>query len=295
VRIPVWALLLSLLLVTLGCNRDARNYQKAQQANTVEAYEDFVRKHPDSKFVEPAKAHAEELLLKIAESKNTIAGYRDFLKKYPQSRRAPQVTERMQQLAPLKGQASSELRGWTSEGKLLVAVPVPLPSGRSVDLHKYELRSDGRLLGQCVGIVPPEQFAGGVTGKVNQVRDNTPLPVAGLRPAGTVKNATGSLNITIQDFFYPVSVNNCLIVGQKLTMTAAGAGSYALADPSITYLLRPDGFRWTSEMKGTKQSGFKVPLTEKVSLLFVVPSPANPLVELVSDEGVSTDTAIMTR
>ena len=46
-RIPVLALLLPLLLVTLGCNRDARNYQKAQQANTVEAYEGFVQKHVD--------------------------------------------------------------------------------------------------------------------------------------------------------------------------------------------------------------------------------------------------------
>jgi hypothetical protein len=205
------------------------------------------------------------------------------------------VSERRRQLAPLKGQASSELRGWTSEGKLLVVVTVPLPSRPSVALHKYELRADGRLLGQCVGIVPPERITGGVTGMSSEVRDNTPLPIAGLRPARTVTNTTGSRNVNVIGVFYPLAVDNGLVVGQKLTMTSAGADSFVLADPSITYLLFEDGFRNTTEMRDTKQSGFQVPLKEKVSLLFVVAPPVSPLVELVSDEGISTDTAIDTR
>ena len=294
-RIPVLALLLPLLLVTLGCNRDARDYQKAQQANTFEAYEKFVQKHPDSKFVEPAKAQAEELLLKSAESKNTIADYRSFLKKYPQSRHAAQVTERMRQLAPLKGEASSELRGWTSEGKLLAVVTVPLPSRPTVDLYRYELRADGRPLGQCVGIVPPEKFMGGVTGMTSEVRDNVPLPVAGLRPAKTAKNATGITNVNVLGVFYRLAVTNGLVVGQKLTMGSAGAGSFVLGDPSITYLLEGSGFRFTTEFRDTRQSGFLVPLKEKISLLFVVAPPVAPLVELVNDQGFSTDAAIETR
>jgi len=295
VRIPVWVLLLSLLLVTLGCSSDARNYEKAQQANTIEAYQDFVQKHPDSKLVEQAKAQAEELLLKVAESKNTIEDYRDFLKKYPQSKHAAQVTEKMRQLAPLKGQASSKLRGWTSEGKLLVVVTMPLPSRPRIALDKYELRADGKPLGQCIGIVPPEKFAGGVTGMTNQVRDNTPLPVAGLQPAKTVRNAVAMNDVNVIGFFYPLTVTDGLVVGQKLTMTSAGAGSFVLADPSITYLLLGDGYRFTSELRETKQSSFRVPLKEKMSLLFVVAPPVGPVVELVSDDGISTDTAIDTQ
>lgn len=294
-RIPVWVLLLSLLLVTLGCSSDARNYEKARQANTIEAYEDFVQKHPDSKLVEQAKARAEELLLKTAESKNTLADYRSFLKKYPQSKHASEVAERMRQLVPLKGQASSKLRGWTSEGKLLVVVTVPLPSGPRIALDKYELRADGKPLGQCIGIVPAEKFAGGATGMINQERDNTPLPVAGLQPAKTVRSAVAMNDVNVIGFFYPLTVTDGLVVGQKLTMTSAGAGSFVLADPSITYLLLGDGYRITSELRQTKQSSFRIPLKEKMSLLFVVAPPLGPVVELVSDEGISTDTAIETR
>jgi hypothetical protein len=292
VRIPVWVLLLSLLFATAGCNRDARDYEKAQQANTIEAYEDFVQKHPDSKFVEPAKAQAEELLLKSVESKNTLADYRSFLKKYPRSKHASEVAARMRQLVPLKGQASTNLRGWSSEGKLLVVVTVPLPNRPSVALDKYELRADGKPLGQCIGIVPPEKFAGGVTGMINQERDNTPLPVAGLQPARTVRSAVAMNDVNVMGFFYSLSVTDGLIVGQKLTMTSAGAGSFVLADPSITYLLLGNGYHFSSELRQTKQNGFRVPLKEKMSLLFVVAPPVAPVVELVSDDGVSTDAAI---
>jgi hypothetical protein len=294
-RIPALTLLLSLLLVAVGCNRDARDYARAQKANTYEAYEEFVRTHPASKFIEPAKAQAEELLFQFAGSQNTIADYRAFLKKYPQSRHAAQVTERMRQLAPLKAEASSELRGWTSEGKLLVVVTVPLPSRPTVDLYRYELRADGKPLGQCVGIVPPEKFKGGVTGMISEVRDNNPLSVAGLRPAKTVKNATGIANLNVQGSFRPLAVENALVVGQRLTMGRAGAGSFALADPSITYLLQGSGFRFATEFRDTRQSGFLVPLKEKISLLFVVAPPVAPLVELVNDQGFSTDAAIETR
>ena len=294
-RIPVWVLLLSLLLVTLGCSSDARNYEKAQQANTIEAYQDFVQKHPDSKLADQAKAQVEELLFKVAESKNTLADYRDFLKKYPQSKHASEVAERMRQLVPLKGQASSKLRGWTSEGKLLVVVTVPLPSRLRIALDKYELRADGKSLGQCIGIVPAEKFAGGATGMINQERDNTPLPVAGLQPAKPVRSAVAMNDVNVMGFFYPLTVTDGLIVGQKLTMTSAGAGSFVLADPSITYLLLGDGYHFSSELRQTKQSGFRVLLKEKMSLLFVVAPPVGPVVELVSDDGISTDTAIETQ
>lgn len=290
VRIPVWVLLLPLLLST-GCSRDARDYEKAQRTNTVEAYQEFIQKHPQSKFAAQAKAGVEELLLKAAEAKNTIADYRDFLKRYPQSKHAPEVAERMRQLVPLKGQAASKLRGWTAAGKLLVVVTIPLPSRPRIALDKYELRAEGKLLGRCIGIVPPEKFAGGVTGMINQERDNTPLPVAGLQPDRTVRNAVAMSDVNVQGFFYPLTVTDGLIVGEKLTMTSAG-GAFVLADPSITYLLLGDGYHFSSELRQTKQNGFRVPLKEKMSLLFVVVPPVSPVVELVSDDGTSTDAAI---
>jgi hypothetical protein len=78
-------------------------------------------------------------------------------------------------------------------------------------------------------------------------------------------------------------------------MGSGGAGSFALADPSITYFLQGNGFRFTTEFRDTRQSAFLVALKEKVSLLFALPPPVPPLVELVNDQGVSTDSAIETR
>ena len=53
--------LLILSLVIIGCNSAEKDYEKAQQENTVEAFEKFIEKHPKSDFVSEAKSSIEFL------------------------------------------------------------------------------------------------------------------------------------------------------------------------------------------------------------------------------------------
>lgn len=56
---PIGAFLVAVLL---GCSSDEGDYEKAQQVNTIEAYEQFVARHPKSKRTPEAKRRLSELL-----------------------------------------------------------------------------------------------------------------------------------------------------------------------------------------------------------------------------------------
>lgn len=76
---------LVLLIVILGCSSDKRDYEKAMQANTIQVYEEFIRKHPDSRFVEQAKGKIDSLEYATVGSKKSIDAYEEFLLKHPNS------------------------------------------------------------------------------------------------------------------------------------------------------------------------------------------------------------------
>jgi len=49
------AVLLILLFVIFACNTDKNAYEKAKQVNTIQAFEEFVLNHPDSRYMALAK------------------------------------------------------------------------------------------------------------------------------------------------------------------------------------------------------------------------------------------------
>ena len=73
------------LLLVISCNNTKKEWKKTQQQNTVEAYQEFVEKHPNTEFMQEAKGKIEKLEWERAISKNTISSYHNFSKKYPES------------------------------------------------------------------------------------------------------------------------------------------------------------------------------------------------------------------
>ena len=63
--------------------RQEAEYRPYQQQNTIEAYQEFIKKYPDNLFVSEAKCSIEHLEFAPYEQKDTIEGYRDFMKSYP--------------------------------------------------------------------------------------------------------------------------------------------------------------------------------------------------------------------
>jgi hypothetical protein len=162
------------------------------------------------------------------------------------------------------------MRGWVSPNNTLVGVVIPLPAADAVDLTAWELRKNGETMAKCIGVVPPNEFAGGVSGVCSDMRDNTPLPLGGLRPAEKVEDRRGNQNNNVQGFFFNVGVKNSLILGSELVLKSARFDTPYVTDPSVTYLLLSDGWHWTLKReKADALSGVKVPIGSELHLLFV--------------------------
>ncbi len=72
---------LAVLLLLTGCASSA--YQRAKEADTVEAYREFLGEHPEGELSEAAEARLEELEFAQAKKLHTVLAYKRFLETYP--------------------------------------------------------------------------------------------------------------------------------------------------------------------------------------------------------------------
>ena len=174
----------------------------------------------------------------------------------------------------LNGAASKEVRGWISEAQTFIEVTIDVPKAESVSLAQWELKDGQKTVAKCIGIVPPENFSGGVSGNTSEFLQNGPLPVASLKPAKPVEERLGSQNINVQGFFYPIRAKNSLVIGTELVLRSEKLEASYVTAPGTTYLLLSDGWHWAAKRdKPDALSGVKVPVQTELHLLFVAKSP----------------------
>jgi len=79
------------VLLVAGCGAD-RDYQAAERANTVVAFDDYLRLHPDGAHAREARAHlavlVEEREWQRARSADTADAYQQYLRGYPDGQHA---------------------------------------------------------------------------------------------------------------------------------------------------------------------------------------------------------------
>jgi hypothetical protein len=193
----------------------------------------------------------------------------------------------------LKASSSLELRGWASEGKILLVVTVPAKDERTLDLGKIYLSKEGNKISSCVGLVLPKKVAAAITGHYGEWKNNEPIPVESLKPAKPVKPAVGSTDISLMDFFLDITIVDGLVAGNDLSVSAEGKNSLFVASSGITYLLLSDGYHWTIEKKGgVKRSGVRLPAGGDWQLLFVIPNRETPNLDLVRADGTTQQVEI---
>ncbi|MDE2263374.1 MAG: SPOR domain-containing protein [Gammaproteobacteria bacterium] len=77
----------AVLTLLSGCSRTQHDWRAAQQAGTAQAYEVFVRRHPDSELAGVARQRitqlTEEASWRQATRANTAAAYQAYLARYP--------------------------------------------------------------------------------------------------------------------------------------------------------------------------------------------------------------------
>jgi hypothetical protein len=86
-----------------GCASQA--YQRAKEADTAQAYRDFLREYPEDDMSEPAEARLEELEFTQAQKLHTVLAYKRFLEAYPE---APQARAASSLLEGLRFNAAKE-------------------------------------------------------------------------------------------------------------------------------------------------------------------------------------------
>src|SRR5271169_5797919 len=79
------------LLLVAGCGAD-RDYQAAERANTVVAFDDYLRLHPDGAHAREARAHlamlVEDREWQRAHTADTTDAYQQYLRSYPAGQHA---------------------------------------------------------------------------------------------------------------------------------------------------------------------------------------------------------------
>jgi hypothetical protein len=96
-------LVLAVLLSLTGCASQA--YQRAKDADTVEAYQQFLSEYPKDDMAEPAEARVEELEFAQAQKLHTVLAYKRFLEAHPE---APQARAASSLLEGLRFNAAKE-------------------------------------------------------------------------------------------------------------------------------------------------------------------------------------------
>lgn len=101
----VWISLCCLpLLVACG---ELQDWQGTQRADTLEAYESFLERYPDSQYAPVAERRiaslAEERAWRMASEQDTAEGYRNFVDTYPKGRWASEARLRLQNFMSAPG------------------------------------------------------------------------------------------------------------------------------------------------------------------------------------------------
>jgi cell division septation protein DedD len=80
----------ALLIGLAACSRQQSEWQKTREANTAEAYEQFLKKYPSGEFTAQAQARLKELEeerdWQKARDADTLDAYQAFLKQYPEGK-----------------------------------------------------------------------------------------------------------------------------------------------------------------------------------------------------------------
>jgi hypothetical protein len=98
--ILVFTLVCAFILGAIGCSGEKAAWEEAQKAGTIQAYEEFLKTHPEGEFAASAKTRIGEIHLTAAEQANTVTAYEEFLKLHPDGDLAEKARAAIETLNP---------------------------------------------------------------------------------------------------------------------------------------------------------------------------------------------------
>jgi cell division protein FtsN len=99
-HIALIAVLAAVTIVIAGCSRVGEDWKAAQAADTTEAYQDFLRQHPDSEFGVPAQVRLKQLAedrdWQAASKADTLDAYQQFVATHADGKWAQEARVRIE-------------------------------------------------------------------------------------------------------------------------------------------------------------------------------------------------------
>ena len=93
-----WVLAAVMISLLVGCAITKKDWQRAQRLNTIRAYQEFIKKHPQSRFTFAAQCRMEYLEWQKTKQLDTIEAYLKFISKYPNSEFIHKAEARIEEL-----------------------------------------------------------------------------------------------------------------------------------------------------------------------------------------------------
>jgi hypothetical protein len=99
-------LIISIIIINMGCEKikSYQDWEKATKENTIEAYNNFLTKHPESKYNEIAKQKIEEMEFNKVSTENTLEAYKSFLIKYPKGQFSETAKQKLKEFEEIEWQ-----------------------------------------------------------------------------------------------------------------------------------------------------------------------------------------------
>ena len=95
----------------LGCSDP---FSEAQEADTIEAYETYLKENPDGRFALQASSRLETLMLEKAKEERSLAAYDAYLARFPEGALREQATEDREDLLYNDAKATNTKEAWES-------------------------------------------------------------------------------------------------------------------------------------------------------------------------------------
>jgi hypothetical protein len=100
--------------VLVACASDHGSWSKAQKADTVAAYQEYLNAYPGGEFATQARTRVDELELATAEAAGTIAALEAFVAGHPDSPVLGRADERLAQLRFAEAEKAGTAEAWAA-------------------------------------------------------------------------------------------------------------------------------------------------------------------------------------
>lgn len=110
-HISVFLIVLSLMMIQ-ACATVNSDWKATEKYNTIQSYQEFITKHPQSKQAADAKKKIDKLTWQDTEKENSEAAYKRYLKEFPQGLHIATAQEKLEVIAWNKAQELDSVKGY---------------------------------------------------------------------------------------------------------------------------------------------------------------------------------------